>query len=141
MRTSTPFSRPTRFSEDPKIGPALAHKHKMKILGHYFGKDPRFFARASNEAGELLGFQVSFPESNRARLYEIIVSPEGRSGFVAAALLAYNLRLLASELPAMGAITTGIYESNLPSLRFFERLGMRRSAKRHYHYHGWLTNG
>ena len=130
-------SSKTRFSLDPKISTDLAVRHKMKLLKKYAEMHPNFFLKANDEQGRVVGIQLSYPSEDSFNLYEIVIDPAYRTGFLAFALLAENLVRAESLKKQATFLKTKIYAANVNSRRLFQYLGLKADEEVEHWYHYW----
>jgi acyl carrier protein len=128
---------PTRFSRDPAIGPARAHRHKLKCLRAYWQNFPGFFLVALGPREEIVSVQGCMPREDHFDLYESVVSADSRTGFALAAMLRANLDLCRQRFPLLTRTVTRIYSDNPVSIQYYRKLGMVHTGS-DWFYHLWL---
>ena len=133
------FSSPTRFSKDSRLSPETVQRHKLRMLQVYAEKHPdsSLVTFTDKNLKPVAGLQVSYFDNKGVRLYEVLVRPEYRKGFIALGLLAQNVRNFMSRGLSKSEVRTHIYEDNTSSIRLFEKLGCRSTGAKDHYYHLW----
>jgi ribosomal protein S18 acetylase RimI-like enzyme len=133
------FAAATRFSADPHISEAAVRHHKLSLLkSHVENKHGAVaLAYSIEEPARFVGYQCTSLEEHSVQLYEIAVDTRFRRGFAAANLVRYNLDRFASAYPDAKRVVARIYDDNVASLRFFERLGLSPTGRLLHYYHCW----
>lgn len=133
------FAAATRFSADPHVSSASVRRHKLSLLKNHVQNKHGAVALAYSleRPVQLVGFQCTSMEEGRLDLYEIAVDSRFRRGFAATNLVRYNLERFAVAYPEAERLVTRIYDDNVASLRFFERLGLSPTGRQRHYYHCW----
>jgi ribosomal protein S18 acetylase RimI-like enzyme len=130
------FAAATRFSTDAHVSQAQFRQHKLALLKSHVQNRYGEVALAYS-SGQPLGYQCTSLEDDSVNLYEIAVDTAFRRGFAGLNLVRYNLDRFALTHPDAERVVARIYEDNVPSLRFFEHLGLRATGRLLHYYHLW----
>lgn len=135
------FAAATRFSSDPHVSEATVRRHKLALMRSHVENRYGVVALSYTveRPAQLAGFQCTSLKKGSIDLYEIAVDPRFRQGFAATNLIRYNLERFALAHPEAERVVTRIYDNNVASLRFFERLGLSPTGRQLHYYHFWPT--
>ena len=134
------FAPSSRFSTDPRVSTQAFRRHKLALLrGHVQNRHGLVsMAYSAADPARAVGCHcTSIDAEGRVVFYDLAVDPEFRRGFVALALIRYNLQRFAREHPDARRVTVRIYDDNEPSLRLFDTLGLTRTGRVAHYYHCW----
>lgn len=130
---------PTRFSTDAHISEASFRHHKVSLLkSHVENRNGAVaLARSTDAPDQLIGYQCTSGDERSVQLYDIVVDPRFQQGFAALNLVLWSLERFTALFPGTLRLSTRIYDDNVASLRFFQRLGLSLTGRQHHYYHYW----
>jgi hypothetical protein len=128
------YMSPTRFSSDSRISSTSNRKHKLKLLQYYFNATPNLSLIYNKE--NIQALHSAFYKDSNLHLYEIIICPELRTGFLALQLLYESANRAKNHNKNIDTVKTSIYSDNKSSIALFKNLGLKYINSTYY-YHVW----
>ena len=122
----------SRFHLDPKITDEMAKSLKKEWAGNYFHGRRGDKMVVSEREGRIAGFLQLIFHGDMLVIDLIAVSSKFRRSKIASSMIAYA----ETNLEGFNRIRVGTQIANLPSLRFYEKLGFHiMNASYVFHYH------
>ena len=130
------FSSTTRFSADAHLSKESVHFHKLEMLKTHSAKSTNNGCVAVDAENRLIGFHVGYMKDSVWNLYELLVAPQFRMGFVSLQLVKHLMSSATQASPPI-ELRTSIYSHNQESKRFFNQLGFVKTGSDVNFYHLW----
>ncbi len=130
------FSSTTRFSADAHLSKESVQFHKLEMLKTHLAKSTNNGCVAVDAENRLIGFHVGYMKDSVWNLYELLVAPQFRMGFVSLQLVKHLMSSATQASPPL-ELRTSIYSHNQESKRFFNQLGFVKTGSDVIFYHLW----